>query len=109
MASYLIRTKYTRDAYKGMLTQPSDRSQAIKSMFAALGLNVQSVHYSVSTAEVLIFCEGAHDPMKTASAEMVVMASGSAADVQVLELIDAAAMTEAMKFGGQLTGLYKPA
>lgn len=109
VAQYLIRTKYTGSAFKGMLTQPSDRSEAIKGMFKALGLNVQSVLYSVSTAEVMILCEGTHDPMKTAAAEMVVMASGTASDVQVLEVIDAATMTEAMKFGGQLAGLYKPA
>jgi uncharacterized protein with GYD domain len=92
-----------------MLTQPSDRSEAIKSMFAALGMTVLNLYFSVTTSEVVILCSGAHDPTKLAAAEMVVMASGTGAEVQVMELIDATAMTEAMKFGGQLAGLYKPA
>ena len=40
MSLYLTRAKYSQEAFKGMIANPSDREAAGKAMFEAAGIKV---------------------------------------------------------------------
>ena len=107
MSTHLIRARYTPEGFKGMLTSPSDRGAAIQKLFGALDMQVTSVHFSTSTCELYIMCESQASETKLAAAEMIVLGTGSIAEVQVIDLIDSKTMVEAMTLGGKISGHYR--
>ena len=108
MSTYLLRCKYTTAGYQGMLSNPTDRGEAIKPLFGAMGHKLLNFWFSPLTAEAYIMTEGDDDMAKFASSVMIVLGSGSVSDVQATMLIDSKTMLESMKTAGTITGAYKP-
>ena len=53
MCLYLTRAQYSGAAFKGMVASPSDRAAAARVLFDAIGIRTHSIHYSVSTGEIV--------------------------------------------------------
>ena len=54
MSLYLVKGKYSNAAFKGMVDSPQDREAAARKLFAAVGVDMQSVYFSVSSAEIVV-------------------------------------------------------
>ena len=57
-ALYLVRGKYSNAAFKGMVDSSQDREAAAHKLFTAVEVDMQSVYFSVSTAEIVAIAEG---------------------------------------------------
>ena len=44
MSLYLVKGKYSNAAFKGMVDSPQDRETAARKLFAAVGVDMQSVY-----------------------------------------------------------------
>jgi len=105
MAKYLVRAGYNDNGFKGMVSNPSDRGEAIKEITAALGITTECIYFSPSTAEAIMIVES--DAEKNARLMMVVMSSGTFSGGSMVELIDTDSMFSAMQDSGKLLGTYK--
>jgi uncharacterized protein with GYD domain len=104
MSLYWLRATYSPQAFKGMITEPQDREAAARGLFEAVGVTMHSLHFSVSTGEVVVLGESTAQSL--AAVEMVVMASGGFSSVEAIEVISAREMTEAMKIAAAAAGKY---
>ena len=52
MHTYILRGKYSPDAFDGMLNDPSDRAPAAQALVEAIGGKMLGMYYSVSSSEV---------------------------------------------------------
>ena len=107
MAKYLVRAGYNDSGFKGMVSNPSDRGEAIKGITAALGITTECIYFSPSTAEAIMIVES--DAEKNARLMMVVMSSGTFSGGSTIDLIDTDSMFSAMQDSGKLLGTYKSA
>ena len=57
MAKYLVRAGYNDSGFKGMVSNPSDRGEAIKGITAALGITTECTYFSPSSAESIMMVE----------------------------------------------------
>ena len=105
MALYMVRARYSPSAFQGMLSAPSDRGEAAKALFKALGMKTHEVFFSISTGSLVGFVEGTAEQM--AEAQMIVMAAGGISDVIVEEMISTKTMTAAMTSAGAKAAKYK--
>ena len=106
MGKYLVRANYNGSGFQGMVSNPSDRDQAIRGVTSALGISVDALYFSPSTGEAIMIVDS--DPDKNARLMMVVMSSGTSSGGSMIDLLEMADMTQAMKDSGALIGSYKP-
>jgi uncharacterized protein with GYD domain len=107
MSLYLARAKYNGKAFKGMVTEPSDRAAAARQIANALGIDVQQVYFSSATGEILMIIDST--PEKNAQMLMVVMSTETFDDGSITDLMTAGEMKSAMEAAGTLLDSYKPA
>ena len=105
MSLYLTRAKYSQEAFKGMIANPSDREAAGRAMFEAAGIKLHHMWYS-GNGEVICVVEGSAVAGSTAG--MVVMASGGFTTVESTELITMGQMVDAMKSAGTVAAKFRP-
>jgi len=105
MSLYLARARYTADAFKGMIAKPEDRGAPVKALFEAAGAKLLHIWFSPSTLEAIMIVEG--NVVAEATAEMVVMASGTIADISSIELITTQQQLDAMKAGAAVAAKYR--
>jgi uncharacterized protein with GYD domain len=105
MGLYLTRAKYSPEAFKAMIANPSDREAAGRAMFEAAGVKLHHMWFSTN-GEVITIAEG--DPVARSTIGMVVMASGGFSDGESTELITMSQMTEAMKGAGAVAAKFRP-
>ena len=107
MAKYLVRATYNGSGFKGMISNPADRGEAIKGMTAALGITTECIYFSPSTGEAVMIIDS--DTDKNARLMMVVMSSDTMTGGSIIDLIDTDSMLSAMQDSGSLLGTYKSA
>jgi uncharacterized protein with GYD domain len=105
MTKYLVRASYNGSGFKGMISKPSDRGDAIKKMTAALGIATECVYFSPSTGEAVMIIDS--NVEKNARLMMVVMSSDTFTGGSIIDLIDTDSMLSAMQESGSLLGAYK--
>lgn len=88
-----------------MVDSPSDRGAAARVLFDAIGIRTHSIHYSVSTGEIVCMLEGTAEQMATV--EMVVMGSGGFSSVCSLELVSLEQMNSAMSKASEIASKYQ--
>ena len=94
MAVYMTKAKYSTQAFQGMLAKPSDREQATRALFDALGVSIHHLYFEISTGSVVVISEGTADQM--ACLGMVTGASGAFDSINATELISMNAMSASM-------------
>lgn len=105
MSLYLTRAKYSHEAFKGMIANPSDREAAGRAMFEAAGMKLHHMWYSGDGA-VICIVEG--NEVAGSAVTMVVLASGGFSDVESTVIITTAQMIEAMKGAGPVAAKFRP-
>ena len=106
MSLYFTRGQYSTAAFKGMLSSPSDRGAAAKVLFDAVGVKIHSIHYSVTSCEIVCMVECTAEQM--AILEIVILGSGGFNHISSLELLSLEEMNAAMSKAGQAAGTYQP-
>ncbi|WP_040819935.1 hypothetical protein [Thalassobium sp. R2A62] len=105
MTKYLVRASYNGSGFRGMISKPSDRGEAIKKMTAALSITTECVYFSPSTGEAIMIIDS--DVEKNARLMMVVMSSDTFTGGSIIDLIDTDSMMSAMQESGSMLGAYK--
>jgi len=105
MSLFLVRGRYTADAFKGMIAKPEDRSGPIKAMFEAAGMRLLHSWFSPSTLEIIVVVEG--DVVAGTSAATVVIASGAITDLSTIELITTQQQLDALKGATAVAAKYR--
>jgi uncharacterized protein with GYD domain len=106
MATYLIRARWSSEAFKGLLANPHNRSEPIKQLFSSAGATMQSLYWSPTTGEMIGIGEG--DINAIAAAVMVVNGPGQMAEVTALELVPVDSMAKAAEKAQSLMAKYRP-
>ena len=104
MLLYLTHAQYSAVGFKGMVTVPSDRGSAAKELFESLGIKTHSIHYVISSAEIVCMLDSTAEQM--AVVEMVMMTSGAFTGIRSLELITIREMNFAMVLACSYAGDY---
>jgi uncharacterized protein with GYD domain len=105
MSLYLVRARYTPEAYKGMLVRPGDREAPGREVFEAAGMKLHHIWYSAN-GEVVCVAEG--NAVAGATVAMVVTASGALCDAESIELLTMQQQVEAMKQASKIAEKYRP-
>ena len=106
MGTYLIKAKYTTEAFKGMLESPSDRAGAYCELADAVGIEVREIFFSLSSSEIVILADG--DKEQMAISELVTMAGGSFSQIDTLELINTGDLEALTRKAADFASFYKP-
>lgn len=106
MSIYLTRAQYSATAFKGMLSNPSDRGAAARTLFDAMGLKTHSIHFSVTTGEIVVMVEGTAEQLT--AVEMVVMGSGAFSNISSIEVVTVEQMNASMSQASQIAAKYQP-
>jgi len=107
MALFMARANYNDEAFKGMVSSPQNREEAVKGLLNGLGIELISIHYAPNTGEIFMVIDSTQE--KNAAMIMVVFSSGTFRNGEVISLMTMDEMTESMKKAGSLLGTYKPA
>ncbi len=104
MSLYLTRARYSAEAHKGMIANPSERASAAKAMFEAAGIKMHNL-WMTGEGDVVTVVEG--NAVSGAAVTMVVMASGAFSKAEFVELITPEQHVEAMKLAGKVAAKYR--
>ena len=107
MALFMARAQYNDEAFKGMVSNPQNREEAIRGLLGGLGVELISIYFAPGKGEVFMTIDS--DQEKNATMLMVVFSSGTFKDGEIIPLMSMEEMTNSMKKAGTLLGKYKPA
>jgi len=96
MASYLLQVGYTPEAWAAMISNPQDRSAAIKIPVEKLGGRVERFWLSFGDYDVIGVIE-MPDSVSAAAFSMAIAAGGSCRAVHTTPLLSSSEGLEAMK------------
>jgi uncharacterized protein with GYD domain len=106
MSIYLIRAKYSPEAFKGMLAKPEDRTATIKAFYEAAGVKLLHLWYSPMSGEIIAITEGTLT--QGIPLGIVSMAAGTVTEGSSLELVTMEQLAEGMKAAGALAAKFRP-
>ena len=106
MSIYLLRGKYSAEAFKGMLAKPEDRTTAIKAFYEAAGVKLLHAWFAPSSGEFIGITEGTLTQGMPLG--MVSMATGTVTEGNSLELVTMEQFAEGMKAAGALAAKFRP-
>ena len=105
MGLYLSRTRYSEQAFKGMIARPEDRTAAMKALFDGAGMKLLHAWFCPQTCEAIMITEG--DLVPGATAVIAGMASGGITDSSTIELMTMQQLFEAMKGAAAVAAKYR--
>ena len=105
MTTHLFQARYSAAAFKGMVTQPSDRQAAASALLAAMGLELISFYYVPGTSGIAGIIEGTTEHAATAG--MAICASGAFSSFESTEVLSNEQMNRAMKAAAEFAGKYQ--
>ena len=88
-----------------MLAAPSDRGEAAKALFKALGIKTHEILFSISNSGIVVLLEASAEQI--AETQMITMASGVFNEIHAEEMISTKTMTAAMTSAGAKAAKYK--
>ena len=81
MPIYISQGRYTRDAIKGMIAKPEDRSEAVGKLLNDVGGKLLSYYLTFGEYDFLLICEAPNE-QAIASAVLTAAAGGGVSDVR---------------------------
>jgi uncharacterized protein with GYD domain len=104
MPNYLAQGRFTRDAVKGMMERPENRSEAVGRLFEELGGKLHSWHLTSGDYDWMLIVEApSHDVLIEAA--IAATAGGGVHDIKTCAIWDGAAARELFsKAGGAARG-----
>ena len=107
MPIFILQGRYSRDAIKGMLAKPEDRSVAAAKLAEAVGGRMLSYYVTFGMDDFIVTFE-VPSSKEAAMVALMVGASGSFADVRTTLAMTTAEAKEAFAAAGSLGGAYRP-
>ena len=103
MAKFYMMAKYTPEALKGFMSNPSDdRKEAVSKLVESIGGEV--VSFDIVRGELdLVLCVDGTDFNSAAAAKIAVQSTGMVSDAIILEAVD---MTEIVSKASTVLGSY---
>jgi uncharacterized protein with GYD domain len=108
MATFIITGNYTGQAVKGMISNPSDRAEAVRPMVEATGGKMTSYYATTGETDFMMIVESA-DGADIIPALMVAGASGTVSNLKTVRAYSSADFMAAQKKAGALAAKFKPA
>lgn len=108
MAMFIVSGRYTADAIKGMMAQPSDREAAVRPLVEAGGGKMISFLVTTGDTDFSMVVE-TDDLEGLLAALMVAGATGTVSDLKTVQAFTSAEFLAAQKRAGQLASSFKPA
>lgn len=108
MATFLFQAQYSAAAFKGMVTQPSDRVAAATVLLASMGVKLFSFYYvpgTSGTSGIAGTIDGTIE--QAATAGMVLCASGGFTAFESTEVLSGEQMSRVMKSASELASKYQ--
>ena len=108
MAMFIVSGRYTADAIKGMMAQPSDREAAVRPLVEAGGGKMISFLVTTGDKDFSMVVE-TDDLEGLLAALMVAGATDTVSDLKTVQAFTSAEFLAAQKRAGQLASSFKPA
>ncbi len=106
MPQYLVRCRYTPEAWKGLVSNPEDRTALAEKVCESFGGKLHQLYFAFGEHDLIEIIEAPDD--KTMMAIMMATAaSGSLTDVTTTVLISAADARDAMTVANNQAGVYR--
>jgi uncharacterized protein with GYD domain len=108
MPLYITRGNYSREALKGMIAKPEDRTEAVSKLFASVGGKLHGHYMTFGEYDFLVIGEAPSE--KDMLAALIVAAgSGGVTNVNTTVAVNAADMKAAFAKAGSVAGQFRAA
>lgn len=107
MPIFILQGRYSRDAIKGMLAKPEDRSVAAAKLAEAVGGRMLSYYVTFGADDFIVTFE-VPSAKEAAAIALAVGGSGSFSDVRTTLAMTTAEAREALVAAGGVGGAYRP-
>ena len=107
MPIFILQGRYSRDAIKGMLAKPEDRSVAAAKLAEAVGGRMLSYYVTFGEDDFHVTFE-LPSAKEAAALALTVAASGGVTDTRTTLAMTTAEAKEAFAAAGNLGGAYRP-
>ena len=107
MPLFITYGSYSQSGVKGLLENPSDRSQAIQGMLDKVGAKLVALYMTTGSNDFVLVSE-AEDGSDTVALGMVTAASGSISKMETVRAWTSAEFVDIAKKAASLTGSYTP-
>ena len=102
----LTFAKYSQEALRGMVENPTSRTAAVSAVLENAGLKVHSIDFCIGDWDVVLIAE-ADSWDKYTGVILTVVSSGAIEDWKTYPLISDEEFTGGMKIANTLTGAYE--
>lgn len=106
MPHYLVRCRYTPEAWKGLIAKPEDRTALAEKVCESFGGKLHHLYFAFGDHDLIEIIE-APDEKTMMAIMMASAASGSLTDVTTTVLMSAAEARGAMELAGAKAGVYR--
>jgi uncharacterized protein with GYD domain len=107
MPHFMMKFKYSHNAIKAMVANPSDRREVAEDALAAVGATLKAFYFVFGDTDAIIIYE-ASNGVDAAAIAMSLGASGAVSDVETSLLLTTEEAMEAMKTAGVAAKAYRP-
>ena len=107
MPHFMMKLKYSHNAVKAMVANPSDRRKVAEDALAGVGATLKGFYFVFGDTDLIVIYE-APDSVSAAALAMSLGASGAASDVETSLLLTMEEAMEAMKKAGVAQKAYRP-
>jgi uncharacterized protein with GYD domain len=108
MPIYITQGRYTRDAVKGMIAKPEDRSEAISKLMAKAGGRVIGYYLTFGEYDFLTVIE-APSEAKMAAVLLTAAGAGGVSNLRTTVAMTSAEAKKVFAEAGELASAFKPA
>jgi uncharacterized protein with GYD domain len=105
---YISQGRYTRDAIKGMIAKPEDRSEAVGQLLQKAGGKLLSYYLTFGEYDFLLICEAPSEQVM-ASVVLVAAAGGGVSDVRTTLALTSKDAKTVFGSSGELAGSFRSA
>jgi len=106
MPCYLVRCRYTPEAWQGLVANPEDRTELAERVCESFGGKLHNLFFAFGEHDLIEIIEAPDN--KTMMAIMMASASaGSLTDVTTTVLVSATEARDAMAIAGEQPGTYR--
>ncbi len=109
MTIYITRGRYTRDAVRGMIAKPEDRSEAVAGLVKAAGGKLLNYYVTLGEYDFLVIMESDRNLADMMSALFAAAASGGVTDLHTTAAVTSKEAVKAMKQAKKIQAGFRAA
>jgi uncharacterized protein with GYD domain len=108
MPIYISQGRYTRDAIKGMIAKPEDRSEAVGKLLRKAGGKLLAYYVTFGEYDFMVICEAPNE-QAMASVVLAAAAGGGVSDVRTTLALTSKDAKSVFASSSELTASFRPA